>query len=331
MKSRKFFSIYLLVLAGVFFIIAFGCETDEEDVVLSEPELQTTAVTRITYTTAVSGGKIISDGGAAVTSRGVCWSISENPTIDDSKTTDGAGEGNFISNISGLSTNTYYLRAYAINSVGVGYGQQLCFVILDETNNTYTDSRDGTVYQTVTIDTVVWMAENLRFLPSVVGPETGSETIPYYYVYDYIGTNLDDAKATSTYQDYGVLYNWKAAKESCPAGWHVARNDEWTQLIDFFGGESVAGGKLKESSYNYWGYPNIGATNESGFTALPGGCRYSDGEFYNFGFVGFWWTGTESVSFENSAWHCYMTHAHINVGNGTYHKDGGFSVRCVRN
>lgn len=93
------------------------------------PELTTAAITEVGLTTAVSGGTIISDGGEAITAKGVCWSTSANPTIADSKTSDGTGLANFVSNIVGLSEGTtYYVRSYATNDVGTAYGNELTFI-----------------------------------------------------------------------------------------------------------------------------------------------------------------------------------------------------------
>ena len=136
--------------------------------------------------------------------------------------------------------------------------------------NGFTDFRDGNHYNVVKIANQVWMAENLKYLPSVVGPPTTSYTLPYYYVYGYYGTDVNAAKATANYTTYGVLYNWAAALTSCPAGWHLPGTGEWTQLTDYLGGLSTAGGKLKETGTAHWASPNTGATNEYGFTALPG-------------------------------------------------------------
>src|SRR5574344_601553 len=173
--------------------------------------------------------------------------------------------------------------------------------------STIKDARDNQTYRIVTIGSQTWMAENLKYLPSVVGPRTGSKTTPHYYVYGYNGTNVTDAKATANYNTYGVLYNWPAAMNGaassttnpsgiqgvCPAGWHLPSDAEWTELTDYLGGASVAGGKLKETGTTHWNSPNTGATNETGFTALPGGCRNSDGAFYSVGDLGYWWCATE--------------------------------------
>ena len=207
---------------------------------------------------------------------------------------------------------------------------------------TFTDPRDGIVYKTVKIGNQVWMAENLKYLPSVVGSGTGSLTIPYYYVYGYNGTDVAAAKGTANYTTYGVLYNWPAAMAGsassaanpsgvqgvCPTGWHLPSDAEWTQLTDYLGGESVAGGKLKEAGTAHWQSPNTGATNETGFTALPGGYRYDDGSFDGIGDGGFWWSATEHNT--NLAWYRDMYYLYSSVSRYSDNKELGFSVRCVR-
>jgi uncharacterized protein (TIGR02145 family) len=264
------------------------------------PVLSTREVTDITENSATSGGNITDDGGAPITVHGVCWSTNENPTIDDNKTEDGTGAGSFTSSVTGLEPNTtYYLRAYATNSAGTSYGSTMSFTTQEgSSGSTFTDPRDGKVYQTVVIGNQEWMAENLAYLPSVVGPDTGSDTTSYYYVYGYDGTSISAAKATENYATYGVLYNWTAAMNGaessdanpsgvqgiCPDGWHLPSDAEWKQLEMYLGMSetdvnstgwrgTVEGGKLKEAGTTHWADPNAGANNESGFTALPGGYR----------------------------------------------------------
>lgn len=150
----------------------------------------------------------------------------------------------------------------------------------------FTDTRDGYVYKTVNIGGQIWMAENLRYLPSVNVLSSGTE--PYYYVYGYKGTELSAAKETENYSIYGVLYNLPAALTACPEGWHLPTLTEWNDLIDVLGGTSVAGPKLKEVGDAHWESPNAGATNESGFTALPAG-GYSGTGFSEIKSSGVWW------------------------------------------
>ncbi|MGB4204110.1 MAG: FISUMP domain-containing protein [Bacteroidales bacterium] len=206
----------------------------------------------------------------------------------------------------------------------------------------FTDSRDDQSYNTVLIGNQCWMAENLKYLPGVIDPDTGSEITPYYYVYGYDGTDVDEAKATDEYHTYGALYNWPAAMAGgassianpsgvqgvCPMGWHLPSDAEWTQLTDYLGGEDVAGGKLKEAGTEHWAAPNEGATNETGFTALPGGGRFSDGTFDSSGYFGNWWSATEDDT--DYAWGWYMSYDNGGVYRNWYSKELGLSVRCVR-
>jgi len=216
--------------------------------------------------------------------------------------------------------------------------------IEETTSGTFIDSRDGNEYNWVQIGDQVWMAENLAYLPSVNMVADGSEDAAgsYYYVYGYDGTNVADAKATDNYATYGVLYNWTAAMDGeassttnpsgiqgvCPAGWHLPSDAEWAGLTNYLGGTSVAGGKLKETGTTHWASPNTGATNETGFTALPGGRRYGDGSFSNVGGNGFWWSATEYGA--SSPWGRYMGISYSGVLRSYDYKVVGLSVRCVR-
>ena len=209
---------------------------------------------------------------------------------------------------------------------------------------TFRDPRDGKTYKTVKIGNQVWMAENLAYLPSVNMVADGSEDAAgsYYYVYGYDGTNVADAKATDNYATYGVLYNWTAAMDGeassttnpsgiqgvCPAGWHVPSDAEWTELTDYLGGPSDAGGKLKETGTTHWYSPNTSATNETGFTALPGGDRYYNGTFDIVGYDGYWWSATEYKA--DYAWYRTMSYYVSNVYRNFSSKELGFSVRCLR-
>lgn len=204
---------------------------------------------------------------------------------------------------------------------------------------TCTDTRDGNVYKTVTIGKQVWMAENLRYLPGIVGPETVSATTPYYYVYDYSGTDVGAAKATTNYKTYGVIYNWTAAMAGvasstknpsgvqgiCPKGWHLPSDAEWMQLVDYLGGIGLAGIKIQETGTTHWMSPNNKATNESGFTALPGG--YCDGTFHVVGLGTYWWSATEYDA--TDAWSLSLDYYTSNVSKIYLYKVLGFSVRCV--
>ncbi|MFA5772830.1 MAG: FISUMP domain-containing protein [Thermoplasmata archaeon] len=197
----------------------------------------------------------------------------------------------------------------------------------------YCADADSNHYAVVQIGTQIWMAENLKTTKYNTGVSIGTTT----------PATLDiSGEATPKYQwayggsesnvaTYGRLYTWYAVTDSrniAPAGWRVPTDAEWTTLTTYLLGVSVAGGKLKENCSTLWGCPNTGATNESGFTALPGGYRFSNGSFSVIGYNGYWWSSTESST--DVAWFRDMSCSSSNVSRGNYSKLYGFSVRCVR-
>lgn len=209
-----------------------------------------------------------------------------------------------------------FLFLLIISSCGAG----------DFKTDTFIDQRDGNIYKTVTIGNQTWMAENLRYLPSVVSPLRQSQYTLYYYVYGYDGTNVEEAKATANFQTYGVLYNWAAAKAACPVGWHLPTDAEWTQLTNYLGDD--AGGKLKEKGTKHWNSPNTGATNRANFNALPGGGRFSTYQFSYLGDMGYWWTDTDDGT--GLYYYRYIQQNDKGVMRGYVIRDAGFSVRCVK-
>ena len=146
------------------------------------------------------------------------------------------------------------------------------------------------------------------------------------------GAICDYDNKPSNSETYGKLYNWYAVSDNrniAPAGWHVPTDAEWTILTDYLGGEKVAGGKLKETGTTHWTNPNTAATNESGFSALPGGDRgIINGTFYYLGSFGYWWSSTE-ISLKH-AWYRGMSYNYGNVFRSSTNEQDGFSVRCVR-
>lgn len=338
MKNKtNLFTISILYI-GVLLFLVYSCKKEEN------PVLITTEISDITDSSANSGGSITFNSEEIIFSRGVCWSTTQTPTILNEKTTDGTGVGNFESSIRGLSPNTtYFVRSYATNSIGTFYGNVISFTTQEDSSNTFTDLRDGNIYNIVTIGSQVWMKENLRYLPNVVGPAVGSLTIPLYYVYGYDGTSVIEAKTNSNYHTYGVLYNWIAAMNGetssesnpsgvqgiCPTGWHLPSSDEILQLGNSVGGIYIAGGKLKEMGTIHWSDPNIGATNESGFTALPSGYRWVKNEYFvNMKYEAPFWTTTDiDVEFARVY---IVVYDHDAIIMPVYNKEWGMSVRCIK-
>jgi len=297
------------------------------------PVLATTELTAITSTTAIGGGNITNNGGAEITARGVCWSKTTGPTIESDKTSDNTGSGSFTSTISGLTAGTtYYVRAYATNSAGTAYGSQVSFITQQVFSGHVTDA-DGNTYSTITIGTQVWMTENLKTTKYNDG--TAILLVPQNYA-DYSSTTPGYCwyknDAATNKNTYGALYNWYAVNTGklCPAGWHVPTNAEWATLINYLGGEGVAGGKLKETGNTHWKSPNTGATNSSGFSALPGGEHFYDNNFFYLGDRGFWWSSTDNHF--TDAGIMYLTSSESGVYNNYIWEDVrmSFSVRCLK-
>ncbi len=329
MKKLIFLPVFIIALS----VIMIACSDDDDSGnnpvnTGTIPVLTTAAVSVLTETTAAGGGEITSDGGASITARGVCWGSTSPPTISDNTTNNGTGSGSFTSNMTSLTKlATYYVRAYATNSAGTGYGDVVSFKAGTDT----VSDVQGNVYETVIIGTQWWMAENLKVtkyrngddIPEVTdGTTWAGLSTGAYCVYD----NDTDNVAT-----YGRLYNWFVIDDSrnvAPTGWHVPSWAEIQTLYNYLGGKLVAGGKLKEAGTTHWVSPNDGATNETGFTGLPGGARDNDGSFIYMYNYGDFWSTTEFDS--PRSWLLSLWTGYDGVYDYAYSKQAGFSVRCVK-
>jgi uncharacterized protein (TIGR02145 family) len=159
----------------------------------------------------------------------------------------------------------------------------------------------------------------------------GSETDPYYYVYDYQGTDVASAMSTSNYDTYGALYNWPAVmtEDICPSGWHIPSDGEFAQLIDYLGGYWVAGYKMKSAGGWFSPEEDGNGSNSSGFNGHPGGDAYpNDDTFYFETIRGFWWSS--SVSGSSAAWTHYLIYNKEYASRSDLNRDSGFSARCVQ-
>jgi len=296
------------------------------------PLVTTAAVTNITATTATCGGNVTSDGNGTVTVRGVCWNITGNPTLSNSlgHTTDGAGTGAFTSNMTGLAAGfTYHVTAYATNEKGPAYSTEIKQFITPIPCGQLVVSYGGKNYSTVKIGTQCWFKENLNIGTRINGSvdQSNNGTIEKYCYGD------NEANCNT----YGGLYQWnelmqyvtsEGAKGLCPDGWHIPSDAEWTTLTTFLEGTSVAGGKMKEAGTSHWASPNTGATNTSGFTALPGGYRYNDGTFNSLTYYANFWSSSQSDA--AYAWNRDLYYSYEGVYLFSSSKTYGFSGRCLQ-
>jgi uncharacterized protein (TIGR02145 family) len=316
------------------------------------PSVSTLQITNITDVSAQGGGNVTETGGAAVIERGICWSTLANPSLSDNVIPGGTGTGSYTSSITGLSPNvTYHVRAYATNVAGTQYGPDVSFTTWSGTVTDY----DNNVYWTVDIGNQTWMAENLKVIHYPDGTlltfVNDSATWDAIFTNDIAYCWYEDNSANG--EIYGALYTWAAAMNGagtsdanpsgvqgvCPDGWHIPSDSEWKELEMYLGmsqaeadSENVRGtnegGKLKETGTIHWDSPNSGATNTSGFTALPGGFRASNGAFGGIGIYASFWSSTENQAW--TAWRRFLNYSDSKVIRNYYNMDYGFSVRCVK-
>jgi uncharacterized protein (TIGR02145 family) len=295
----------------------------------SLPDVITGVITLVGITNATISGRIISDNRSLVTSYGLCWYTKPNPTINDYKIIVNSDSGNFLCKIAGLLPNTlYFIRTYATAGKDTVYGEGKAF---------YTHKQgsvadiDGNYYNAVKIGTQVWLAEDLKTTRFNDGTPInrvadaslwGKLTTPgwCWYANDSVEYSFPRGK----------LYNWYTINSGklCPTGWHVPSDTAWKTLQHFLGGDSIAGGKLKAYGTIFWRYPNHHATNESGFSAIPGGYRNSSGVFSYSSIFDKWWSSNGIGSEATSYWYVY--HATSYLYQNISLRMMGYSVRCLK-
>jgi uncharacterized protein (TIGR02145 family) len=315
---------------------------------LIAPSVATLSDTSFTSTTASVGGNVTNDGGNVVSEYGIFWGPNTDPELTGTKLKVGSGMGTFSTVITSLNpSSTYYVRAYATNVTGTGYGSQIRFHTGQRLTNTTISDVEGNVYHVVEIGSQVWMADNLKTTRYADG-----KPIPFINTNaSWIALDIND-KAYCWYDDnssnkdiYGALYTWGAAMNGaasstlspsrvqgvCPAGWHLPSYAEWSTLGTYLGGFNSAGGRMKETGTEHWFFNNA-AGNESGFTALPGGQREGTlGYLKNFRYLnnkGFWWTSQEVSDFQ--AAYFSLVNNSTSLSTSYSYKNYGYSVRCLR-
>ncbi|MDO9634370.1 MAG: FISUMP domain-containing protein [Paludibacter sp.] len=342
MKKSSITGTFLQFSILVFFI---SCEPAYDPELL--PVLTTSEIIHLGPYSANSGGIISSDGGYSVKRRGVCWSSNPNPTINDKISIDGRGMGSFQSSITNLvEGETYFIRAYATNSIGTAYGQEIVFNTISHFNSdllygSVTDI-DGNTYKTITIGSQTWMAENLRTTKYRNG-----HIIGYNDTINRKGKQwIYDDQMIRDLNTFGRLYTWYAVNDNrniAPVGWRVPNMDDWSALKQFLINngfnydKSMIDNKIAKSvaSMTIWGISStVGAVgndldsnNNSGFSAVPGGYRSETGFFTNIFYTGYWWSSSEYN--EGNAWYMYLGNKSTGfVSHGSL-KGCGFAVRCI--
>jgi uncharacterized protein (TIGR02145 family) len=311
------------------------------------PGVITNPITEKSESSALIGGNVFSDGGKPILSAGICYKRGEIPTIADNNFNSIPELGTFSNNITGLLPyRRYFVRAYATNDVGISWGANMSFRTEDSSipitidYGSFTDSRDGNEYKTIQIGNQTWMAENLAYLPSVnpYNCNDFSETLEYYYVLGYQGSSTSEAKLLDYYDSLGVLYNYPAALESCPANWHLPTEAEWEELASYISSEN-GGYNWTYSDFNNknWsdvgfhlksktGWPDdSGGLNDTGFSALPGGGNCDD-SINSLRWEGWWVYSDREYDFKPVR---YLTSSNDIFGYGVDTPEYPQNVRCI--
>lgn len=334
--------------------VVYGTERTFTTLDTGLPSLITFSVYDFSATGGFSGGNITDDGGGEITASGICWSTGRFPDLDDTHSDEGGGHTTFESYLGGLQPYTvYYVRAYATNQAGTGYGQEVAF-------RTYWDDSpvtdiDGNEYPTVQIGDQVWMAMSLQVTRFADG--TPVDLVEEDASWEGLEA---DAAAYCFYENradqeqlYGALYTWSAASGSqgdpgtgeqiqgvCPDGWHLPGDEEWKELEMELGmtrltadGEQwrgyEEGGMLKLQGTDYWNEPNEMANNSSGFSAAPSGTRNGEGAFSGRGDYAVFWSATPAG--DTTAWVRALHTMRGEIKREPADRKAGYAIRCIMN
>ena len=316
---------------------SYGNEINATTLV-SLPTITTNGVNEIYFSGATIGYNITDDGGTSVTDHGLCWSTNQNPTLSDSKTINAAGTGSWVSTMARLTPGaTYHVRAFATNSDGTAYGNDVTVVLLKNGTEAPVTDVEGNVYKTVRLGTQVWMAENLRVtkfqngspIPNIEDSASWANSASAGYCWF-----LNDS--TKYKSSYGPIYNGYCVTDSrniSPNGWHIPSNNEWITLINYVQAADYGCGPIKEAGTLHWLSSNIIATNSTGFTALPIAYRDKIGSFCRDSELGkncYFWSST--VDDTLGLYMIGIGYENYNIGplRDIYNSRFGMAIRCIK-
>ena len=321
-------------------ILLLSCNKKDKELAT----LINTDVINISDTTATVHGVITDNGNSEIIERGVVWSVNQNPTIDGNLVKDNSTNDNISVQITSLNpASNYFVRSYAKNEAGVSYGNEAEFIttytIVSNPGQAVTDI-DGNTYETVKLGNgQIWMTENLRvsscsdgtIIPNVENNNDWSNlTTSAFSFYDN-NNNYDIP--------YGKLYNWQTviSCDVCPNGWRVPSLEDFNELVDYLDPNASnaqmvnnAGSKMKTVGTLYWPEDNPNATNESGFSAIPGGHRFLTGTFslYFYDYARYWTTSEDGSGI--GAFGAFISSGSSSVQSMGFHKTEGLSIRCIK-
>jgi uncharacterized protein (TIGR02145 family) len=314
---------------------AWGSVSGESEAEIVAPSVSTNSISNITTGSADAQGEITDLGGNSVIRYGHCWSTYPNPTIhfEFSDLGSTSSIGTFTSNLNNLAiSTTYYVKAYAENSKGVSYGEEVSFSTETSGGNSPcvgvpSITYGGQVYNTIMIGSQCWLKENMNIGTMIASDlaQTNNSSIEKYCLYnDLARCNI-----------YGGLYQWnevmqyvtsEGAQGICPEGWHIPTDAEWSTLESNVSG----GGDMKEAGIEHWFAPNTAATDGSGFTALPGGyIGLNFGSVSGYRDAGLFWSSSQDGS--TKAWKRHLRYSDIVIQRYNWTKEYGLSVRCLKN
>ncbi|MCX6230303.1 MAG: T9SS type A sorting domain-containing protein [Bacteroidetes bacterium] len=271
-----------------------------------------------------------------------------NPNIVKIESIGNENNGTFFSGKKGTNVTVTMSYTSGDSLRFIGYANILNSIIIDVPNISKTiifgfnrpdcpteiTDIDGNIYSVVSIGNQCWMGENLNTTHYRNGDSIPNVTDANAWIALTTGAfcNKDNTPGNSII--YGRLYNFYSTidpRNLCPAQWHVPSDSEWTVLENYLGGVNLTAGKLKEVGISHWLTPNVGATNEYGFTALPGGGRGCNGVFSNYGngnYVGTWWSSSAYSTTTSWGLNFYYNESKAYMYNDS--KTYGYSVRCLR-